>query len=170
MPCLGENARSLERDLWEYFVERSQHVPVFRDLSIGGLRRVSLLNLAEYVLRLWGPPPKSQETSAQFNVLIYKSVARKFQLFAITAFTKPMANSISNSQVIHAMENPTSAVYNSLQQQVEIRTKTYVLDTNVLLHDPQSIFKFEENNLAIPVEVLEELDAIKGEQSTERGT
>lgn len=47
--------------------------------------------------------------------------------------------------------------------------KTFVLDTNVLLHDPQSIFKFEENNLAIPVEVLEELDAIKGEQSTERG-
>jgi PhoH-like ATPase len=43
------------------------------------------------------------------------------------------------------------------------------LDTNVLLHDPQSIFKFEDNNLAIPVEVLEELDAIKGEQSTERG-
>jgi len=44
-----------------------------------------------------------------------------------------------------------------------------VLDTNVLLHDPQSIFKFEDNNLAIPVEVLEELDAIKSEQSTERG-
>ncbi len=52
---------------------------------------------------------------------------------------------------------------------VSIKAKTYVLDTNVLLHDPQSIFKFEENNLAIPVEVLEELDAIKGEQSTERG-
>ncbi|MCF3650378.1 PhoH family protein [Synoicihabitans lomoniglobus] len=44
-----------------------------------------------------------------------------------------------------------------------------MLDTNVLLHDPQSIFKFENNNLAIPVEVLEELDAIKSEQSTERG-
>lgn len=44
-----------------------------------------------------------------------------------------------------------------------------MLDTNVLLHDPQSIYKFEDNNLAIPVEVLEELDAIKGEQSTERG-
>jgi PhoH-like ATPase len=50
-----------------------------------------------------------------------------------------------------------------------VKTKTFVLDTNVLLHDPQSIFKFEDNNLAIPVEVLEELDAIKGEQSTERG-
>ncbi|WP_404425913.1 PhoH family protein [Nibricoccus sp. IMCC34717] len=49
------------------------------------------------------------------------------------------------------------------------KVKTFVLDTNVLLHDPQSIYKFEDNNLAIPVEVLEELDAIKTEQSTERG-
>src|SRR5258708_30110343 len=49
------------------------------------------------------------------------------------------------------------------------KAKTFVLDTNVLLHDPQSLFKFEDNNLAIPVEVLEELDAIKTEQSTERG-
>lgn len=52
---------------------------------------------------------------------------------------------------------------------VASKVKTFVLDTNVLLHDPQSIFKFEDNNLAIPVEVLEELDSIKGEQSTERG-
>ena len=67
------------------------------------------------------------------------------------------------------MENTISAVQNPPQHQVEVRAKTYVLDTNVLLHDPQSIFKFEDNNLAIPVEVLEELDAIKSEQSTERG-
>ena len=31
------------------------------------------------------------------------------------------------------------------------KVKTFVLDTNVLLHDPQSIYKFEDNNLAIPV-------------------
>ncbi|HUL51817.1 MAG TPA: PhoH family protein [Opitutaceae bacterium] len=55
------------------------------------------------------------------------------------------------------------------QLKVTGKVKTFVLDTNVLLHDPQSIFKFEDNNLAIPVEVLEELDSIKGEQSTERG-
>jgi PhoH-like ATPase len=52
---------------------------------------------------------------------------------------------------------------------VTAKVKTFVLDTNVLLHDPQSIFKFADNNLTIPVEVLEELDAIKSEQSTERG-
>jgi PhoH-like ATPase len=67
------------------------------------------------------------------------------------------------------MEETISAVSVTKQSTVRARVKTYVLDTNVLLHDPQSIFKFEENNLAIPVEVLEELDAIKGEQSTERG-
>jgi len=59
----------------------------------------------------------------------------------------------------------------TLQPRLKVtgKVKTFVLDTNVLLHDPQSIFKFEDNNLAIPVEVLEELDTIKSEQSTERG-
>ncbi|MDR1818416.1 MAG: PhoH family protein [Puniceicoccales bacterium] len=36
--------------------------------------------------------------------------------------------------------------------------KIYVLDTNVLLHDPQSLFKFDEHTVALPVEVLSELD------------
>src|SRR3984885_15056230 len=67
------------------------------------------------------------------------------------------------------MENLRGAVAPTSGIRVAAKVKTFVLDTNVLLHDPQSIFKFEDNNLAIPVEVLEELDAIKGEQSTERG-
>ena len=67
------------------------------------------------------------------------------------------------------MENLRGATAPISRIKVSAKVKTFVLDTNVLLHDPQSIFKFEENNLAIPVEVLEELDAIKGEQSTERG-
>ena len=41
------------------------------------------------------------------------------------------------------------------------KTKIFVLDTNVLLHDPQCLHKFEDNTLAIPVEVLEELDKKK---------
>ncbi len=67
------------------------------------------------------------------------------------------------------MESLRGALAPNPRIKVSAKVKTFVLDTNVLLHDPQSIFKFEENNLAIPVEVLEELDAIKGEQSTERG-
>ncbi len=68
------------------------------------------------------------------------------------------------------MEHLSGAIASKKTQlKVSAKAKTFVLDTNVLLHDPQSIFKFEDNNLAIPVEVLEELDAIKTEQSTERG-
>ncbi|PTX92501.1 PhoH family protein [Opitutus sp. ER46] len=67
------------------------------------------------------------------------------------------------------MENLRGAHAPISRIKVSAKVKTFVLDTNVLLHDPHSIFKFEENNLAIPVEVLEELDAIKAEQSTERG-
>ncbi len=67
------------------------------------------------------------------------------------------------------MENLRGAIASISRIKTSAKVKTFVLDTNVLLHDPQSVFKFEDNNLAIPVEVLEELDAIKGEQSTERG-
>ena len=67
------------------------------------------------------------------------------------------------------MENLREAPASKSRIRVTAKVKTFVLDTNVLIHDPQSIFKFQENNLAIPVEVLEELDTIKTEQSTERG-
>ena len=39
--------------------------------------------------------------------------------------------------------------------------KTYILDTNVLIHDPDSIFRFQENEIVIPFEALEELDKLK---------
>ena len=46
--------------------------------------------------------------------------------------------------------------------------KNFVLDTNVLLHDPGCLNRFKDNHLCIPVDVLAELDRFKGEQS-ERG-
>jgi PhoH-like ATPase len=39
--------------------------------------------------------------------------------------------------------------------------RLYVLDTNVLMHDPTSMFRFEEHDIFIPMIVLEELDAAK---------
>lgn len=39
--------------------------------------------------------------------------------------------------------------------------KCYVLDTNVLLHDPTALFRFEEHHVIIPMVVLEELDRHK---------
>ena len=43
--------------------------------------------------------------------------------------------------------------------------KNYVLDTNVLLHDPNSLLNFKENNVLIPIEVIEEIDRFKRESS-----
>lgn len=43
--------------------------------------------------------------------------------------------------------------------------KNFVLDTNVLLHDPRAIFRFGDNHVVIPIYVLEEIDTFKREMS-----
>ena len=40
-------------------------------------------------------------------------------------------------------------------------TKLFVLDTNVLMHDPMCLFRFEEHDIFLPMIVLEELDSNK---------
>jgi PhoH-like ATPase len=40
-------------------------------------------------------------------------------------------------------------------------TKLFVLDTNVLMHDPTSLFRFEEHDVFLPIMTLEELDGHK---------
>jgi len=44
--------------------------------------------------------------------------------------------------------------------------KNFVFDTNVLLNDPYAINKFEDNNIIIPITVIEELDKFKRDMST----
>lgn len=45
----------------------------------------------------------------------------------------------------------------------------YVLDTNVLLSDPKSLFYFEEHDVVIPIQCIEELDKFKKERLSARG-
>ncbi|MFH1032995.1 MAG: PhoH family protein [Pseudomonadota bacterium] len=42
--------------------------------------------------------------------------------------------------------------------------KTYVVDTNVLLHDPRALAVFQENNIVLPLAVIEEIDNQKRRQ------
>ena len=51
---------------------------------------------------------------------------------------------------------------------VSSRVKNYILDTNVLLHDPDALKNFQENHVLLPIEVIEEIDKFKRE-TTERG-
>jgi len=46
----------------------------------------------------------------------------------------------------------------------DIARKFYILDTNVLLHEPLALYSFQEHNVVIPMTVLEELDRIKDRQ------
>ncbi|MBC7530212.1 MAG: PhoH family protein [Oligoflexus sp.] len=43
--------------------------------------------------------------------------------------------------------------------------KVFILDTNVLLSNPLSIFKFDDNDVVIPISVIEEIDTFKKDQS-----
>jgi hypothetical protein len=57
LPELAAAAQVIEGELWRYYVERSGVVPDFKQIAEReGLRRVSMRNLADYLLRLWGPP------------------------------------------------------------------------------------------------------------------
>lgn len=50
-------AARLAQDLWRYYEERSAVVQPFKDLAQReGVRRISMKNLAEHLLRLWTPP------------------------------------------------------------------------------------------------------------------
>ncbi|MEM8954646.1 MAG: PhoH family protein [Verrucomicrobiota bacterium] len=61
----------------------------------------------------------------------------------------------------------TEPEYSGLRAPLE-GGKNFVLDTNVLLHDPGCLHRFADNHVCIPVDVLSELDRFKNEQS-ERG-
>ena len=43
--------------------------------------------------------------------------------------------------------------------------KNFLLDTNVLLHDPNALVSFEDNNVVIPIYVIEEIDNFKKDLS-----
>ncbi len=43
--------------------------------------------------------------------------------------------------------------------------KTFILDTNVLLHDPNALFRFEDNTVVLPIGVIREIDQFKRDMS-----
>ncbi|RYF06429.1 MAG: PhoH family protein, partial [Comamonadaceae bacterium] len=57
--------------------------------------------------------------------------------------------------------SPSASVARSRKQRSTGPKKMFVLDTNVLLHDPTSLFRFEEHDIFLPMIVLEELDGHK---------
>ena len=65
------------------------------------------------------------------------------------------------SGVAEAPPVPRSGSSRSRKHRTTGPTKLFVLDTNVLMHDPMSLFRFEEHDVFLPMIVLEELDGHK---------
>ena len=53
---------------------------------------------------------------------------------------------------------PKKTLRNKEKKQTAPLTKFFVLDTNVLLHDPTSVYRFQEHDVFLPIMTLEELD------------
>jgi PhoH-like ATPase len=54
-----------------------------------------------------------------------------------------------------------ASAHSSVIARLPATSKLFVLDTNVLMHDPTSLFRFEEHDLYVPMATLEELDSNK---------
>ena len=85
--------------------------------------------------------------------------------------TKPQAKQVDrNNKILPEPPAPVVATVQAVAPLARIRPvktkhsgtpKLFVLDTNVLLHDPTCLFRFEEHDIFLPMIVLEELDANK---------
>ncbi|MFM1923077.1 MAG: hypothetical protein RL019_917 [Pseudomonadota bacterium] len=82
--------------------------------------------------------------------------------------TEPMARKVLEpAQVVPLPATPgaakrrAAAKADSTRRVPTAKRRLFVLDTNVLLHDPTSLFRFEEHDVYLPLIVLEELDQHK---------
>jgi PhoH-like ATPase len=97
-------------------------------------------------------PEAMKETQALLEAVSGKS-SDKFQAKSSDNRHK------TNTQ--YSQNNSKPAPAKSLRKKSAGPAKLFVLDTNVLLHDPMSLFRFEEHDIFLPMIVLEELDGHK---------
>ena len=120
------------------------------------------------------PPPKQRAT-----LLTQKSLAeapaaktpRAPRSTARPAKEEPLSTPVLTSAAPSTAPTPAktaapvksikSAARNAKTRKSAGPAKLFVLDTNVLMHDPMSLFRFEEHDVFLPMIVLEELDGNK---------
>ena len=74
-------------------------------------------------------------------------------------YDRPGSTDDVRSELTEAPTAPASLIKKKPGSKKKIRvTKLFVLDTNVLMHDPTSLFRFEEHDVYLPIGTLEELD------------
>ena len=100
-------------------------------------------------------PATLQETQALRESVVSKEKTQFVEKSAASPY-KSSAGSYQNNS-----DKARAAPAKSIRKKSSGPTKLFVLDTNVLLHDPMSLFRFEEHDIYLPMIVLEELDGHK---------
>ncbi|TXT41606.1 MAG: PhoH-like ATPase [Comamonadaceae bacterium] len=125
-------------------------------------KRASLLSLQEYdvparpknVAHTASPKPNPGNAEIQIKTLVETAAGKSSTL---VEKTKPTASTSIKRTAAKVQKEPTKV----RTKRPSGPTKLFVLDTNVLLHDPSCLFRFEEHDVFLPMIVLEELDAHK---------
>ena len=78
-----------------------------------------------------------------------------------TPFLEPDAGSTPAETKTKPTRKTASSKGKTKKESPETKVKVFVIDTSVLLHDHNAIKSFEDNRVAIPITVLEELDTFK---------
>ena len=104
-------------------------------------------------------PAQSRKTAAQ------AAQAPALALNAAVPAAQPAAQPPASQPPVAqpAVKKPAKAAKTAKSRRAAASeaVKLFVLDTNVLLHDPTALFRFEEHDIFLPMVVLEELDAHK---------
>ena len=116
-------------------------------------------SLARQRAALLSPAPASAPATPVAPVVTARTTAAPAPAKpATTASTKPSTRKAATPAATAAA--PTSNARSTKKARAGQST-LFVLDTNVLLHDPSSLFRFQEHDIFLPMVVLEELDAHK---------
>lgn len=120
------------------------------------------------------PLPKAPTKKGSLLVQSHAASQQQAESRVINKPQKPTEkiNSEKSAQVLRSKEREKlstpkaalhkAAVYrNPLRKRTSDQRKLFVLDTNVMLHDPSCFFRFEEHDVYLPLITLEELDAHK---------
>ena len=112
------------------------------------------------------PQRKAQPTSEPAPIVTTngvtrsKPVAKKAQIAALTQPPVAVPLPVKAVSSAKAATAPAAPVRRAKKTSTG-PSKLFVLDTNVLLHDPMCLFRFEEHDIYLPMIVLEELDGHK---------
>ena len=119
-------------------------------------KRAALLSEQDYdvPVRILPKAPRTKPPLTELTLAVTPQVQPAFNDLEITDREDQLATKTLAQAQVRTEARPKKTKHNG-------PTKLFVLDTNVLLHDPTCLFRFQEHDIFLPMIVLEELDAHK---------